>query len=444
MQHYTDKLAGLAHNRKLQLAVAVSLALVLVSCASKPTSPTGKTTTTQTPTITQTPAKTTTTQAPTRQVVTTTPKAPVQTAARFNSFYDWRQDFLYRNPNMATLVANASLSERVISLDGQQAEFVKMPWEYVESAVSSSRVSQGRTKRSEQRSLLEANEARYGVPASVVTAIWGLESSFGAGMGNMDLVNALSSLAYDGRRREFAENQLLAMQTMIDRGDVYASQLKGSWAGGMGHTQFIPATWLEQGVDGNGDGKKNPWTVADALSSTANYLANAGWVRDLPAFYEVQLPSNFNYQLLNQKQSLDSWRQAGVSAVGVQNFGGASMAELWLPAGASGPVLLTTQNFDVIKVYNNSSSYALAVALLAKRINNQSGIIASWPYHEQPLSNGQIRTLQQNLSSRGYDTQGIDGVAGANTRRAFARWQADNGRIPDGFISQNSANALLW
>ena len=281
------------------------------------------------------------------------------------------------------------------------------------------------------------------MPASIATAIWGLESSYGAGMGSMDLVSALSSLAYDGRRRDFAESQLLALRSMINRGDVNDYELKGSWAGGMGHTQFIPSTWLEQGVDGNGDGKKNPWSTADALTSTANYLANAGWVRGLPTFFEVRLPSGFNYTLLNQKQPLDAWRALGITTVGDAPLSGSAVGELWMPAGANGPVLITTQNFDVIRVYNNSTSYALAVSLLAKRINGESGIVASWPYHEQALSNSQIRQLQQRLNDAGYDTKGIDGIAGANTRSAFARWQADNGRIPDGFISQSSARDLL-
>lgn len=433
--------------QQLPLLSVLSVSLFLISCASKPTLPTGRVTTQPTaqPTPSQ-PARQIVVSQPTGQHVQQNPPVVHQSQSapqHYANFYEWQQDYLRRNPNARGLVGGASLNSRAISLDGNQAEFVKMPWEYVESAVSSSRVNQGKVKRNEQYNLLMSNENRYGVPASIVTAIWGLESSFGSGMGSMNLVDSLSSLAYDGRRREFAENQLNAMQAMIQRGDVYASQLKGSWAGGMGHTQFIPTTWLEQGVDGDGDGRKNPWAVADALTSTANYLANAGWVRNLPAFMEVRLPNNFNYNLIGQKQSLNAWRNAGLMVVGSGVLDGESHAELWLPAGIHGPVLLTTQNFDVIKVYNNSASYALAVSLLAKRINGDVGITASWPYHEKPLSNTQIRILQQNLANRGYDVGKIDGVAGANTRKAFSRWQADNGRIPDGFISQNSVNGLL-
>lgn len=433
------------------LAVAVVSALaVLVSCATKPT-------TERAPIKVVEPKKEVAQPAPppvvvTRPVVVEQPKVEVKPQpTSYASFGDWRADFIeraiargYDRHAINSLMSSATINQRVIELDRSQAEFTKMPWEYVESAASSNRVSQGKSKLSENNGVLSAAERLYGTPKEVVTAIWGMESSFGSGMGSMDLVNALSSLAYDGRRRDFAEKQLLAMASMINRGDASLSQFKGSWAGGMGHTQFIPTTWIEQGVDGNGDGRKNPWSSADALSSTASYLASSGWVRGLSPFYEVRLPAGFDYQLLNAgKRSLDAWRAAGLTAVD-ESFDGSHEAELWLPAGKNGPALLLTKNFDVIKVYNNSSSYALGVALLAKRIAGGSNIQASWPKHEQPLSRTQVQNLQRNLTAKGYDTKGIDGVAGANTRLAFARWQADNGQIPDGFISQNSASSLVW
>ncbi|WP_294034649.1 lytic murein transglycosylase [uncultured Moraxella sp.] len=429
-------------------ALSASVVLILASCASQPSTQ-------------RTPIKVVQADTPkpvivqeTRQVVVqpTQPSTQKPSQAYYASFDEWRNDFLSRasakgvgSATLNRMMANASLNQRVIDLDRSQAEFTKMPWEYVESAASSTRISQGKSKLSENYSVLASAENMYGTSKEITTAIWGMESSFGAATGSMDLVNALSSLAYDGRRREFAENQLLAMATMADRGDVYLSQLKGSWAGGMGHTQFIPTTWLSEGVDGNGDGHKDPWNSADALSSTASYLGNAGWVRGLAPFYEVRLPSGFDYTLLNSgKRSLDAWKSAGLSAVGGESFGGNHEAELWLPAGKNGPALLLTKNFDVIKVYNNSSSYALGVALLAKRMAGGSGIVQSWPRNEQPLSRTQVQTLQRKLTELGYDTGGVDGVAGANTRKAFARWQSANGQIPDGFISQNTASSLIW
>lgn len=379
---------------------------------------------------------------------------PVQTQPAqqyYASFDEWKRDFInrainqgYQSSQVYALMNGASLNQRVIDLDRSQAEFTKMPWEYVNSAASAGRASQGRAKIAEYPTTFNNAESNYGVPKEIVAAIWGMESSFGAGMGSMDLVSALSTLAYDGRRREFAESQLVAMLQMVNRGDASISQFKGSWAGGMGHTQFIPSTWIKEGVDGNKDGQISPWGIGDSLNSTASYLRNSGWVSGLMPYYEVVIPSSFNHQLIGTKQSLDAWRQAGLSSAAGEHFGGQATAELWLPAGKNGPALLLTQNFDVIRVYNNSSSYALAVALLAKRIGGGSGLVASWPTYEEPLSRTQIQILQRNLTAQGFDTGGVDGVAGANTRRAFARWQSANGQIPDGFISQNSARSLIW
>lgn len=468
--------------------VACTLSLVCVllgSCVTKPAMPTGKSSiqqqsaqihspTSQTPTAqtTQATGETYAQQNMPSPTVHATPQAPqaqilqIQTQVpqaqlppqlppakrQYGSFEEWKKDFMIRaslshNPTLVRqLFAGASYNANVIRLDNNQAEFAKMAWEYLKSAVSNNRIKQGQSKGKSQLALLRQNEITYGVPASIVIAIWGLESSFGAGMGDTDLVNALASLAYDGRRREFAEEQLLAMVTMVERGDVRIADFRGSWAGGMGHTQFIPATWLNYGVDGNHDGKKNPYTSADALSATANYLSKSGWVRHLPAYIEVRLPNNITPNTLNpyllNKQSLDTWHSLGLVGIHGERLSGADRAELWLPAGIYGPAILTTQNFDVIKVYNNSSNYALAVAALANGIDGKTTIVAKFPNNEQGLSRSQITQLQHNLTRAGYDTKGVDGIAGANTRLAFARWQAANGRFADGFISQNSAMGL--
>lgn len=435
------------------------ITLFLISCATPPTNPTGKSPTT---TATQPPKRiyfpNTGVPIPPQQgqfpiqsapTPTPAPQPPTTSPQAYGSFTDWKNSFLskaaaqYGTQTSQNLFGNASYNTSVVSSDKNQAEFAKAPWQYLDNMVPQNRVEQARQKRREQLAVLDRAESRYGVPASVITAIWGVESSFGANMGNTDLVNALSSLAYDGRRREFAENQLLAMAELIRRGDVAPYELKGSYAGGMGHTQFIPATWLAQGVDGNNDGKKSPFTPADALTSTANYLANSGWVAGLPAYIEVRLPNGFDYRYIGQKMPLSSWGQLGVQGL-EYTLQGNHQAELWLPAGIQGPKLLLTANFDAIKVYNNSSNYALAVATLAERMNGKAGLITDFPRHERMLSRTQIQALQQRLTLLGYDTKGADGVAGTNTRLAFARWQADNGRVPDGFISQNSVSGLIY
>ena len=369
--------------------------------------------------------------------------------ASYSSFADWKADFAnraiasgYNSADVQRLLGSASLNQQVISLDSGQPEFSKMPWDYADSAVSDARVNTGRSKFAEQRAYLSTLESRYGVNAEIIAAIWGMESAYGAVTGNSYLPSALASLAYDGRRQAFAESQLLSLITLLQRGDVSWSQLNGSWAGGMGQTQFIPTTWLKEGVDGDNNGHKNPWSTADALASTASYLSNAGWVRGIAPFYEVKLPAGFNYSAVGTKQAVAQWAALGIDTIADVSLDANTPMELWLPAGKDGPALLLSKNFDAIKVYNNSSSYALGVSLLGKAIARQGGLQQSWPRYERPLSTTQVTNLQQRLTRAGYDTQGADGVIGTNTRKAFQRWQADNGQTPDGFITQRSAASL--
>lgn len=366
-----------------------------------------------------------------------------------NSFEDWRAQFYQKalkqgidGQTLHQLLDHVQENPQIVALDRKQPEFAKMPWEYLSSAVSQTRIDSGRKKIHEQSALLQSLEAQTGVPAQIIAAIWGMETSYGAATGNSDLANSLATLAYEGRRRAFAEQQLMALARLLSTGDVPWQPLKGSWAGGMGHTQFIPETWLNYGVDANGDGIRNPWDKADALASTANYLARSGWKRNLPWGVEVQLPAQADANWIGEKHTFADWQRLGVSAIS-GTLPANAMAELWLPAGIHGPALLLSDNFRVIKVYNNSSNYALAVALLGEALKGKAGLQTPWPYHEQPLSTEQIRLLQQRLSAQGYDTKGTDGILGANTRKAFQAWQRANGQFADGFVSQNSASALL-
>lgn len=428
---------------------AVTL-LVLSSCATPATNPRGKDLSHGVPTvITQETRRIVVVSSPTTPAPVTAPtqQAVSAPAVHYDTFGQWRDNFTGRASAQGlsganNIIGNAHLNQDAIRLDGNQAEFSQMPWQYLDTRLQDGKVKQGILKRRENLELFNRLEARYGVPASIITAIWGIESSYGGNMGNMDLVDALSSLAYEGRRRDWAEGQLTALLRLIDRGDVSRGQA-GSWGGGMGHTQFIPGTWLVQGVDGDGDGRKNPMSKADALSSTANYLKNSGWVAGLPVYYEIRLPRNFDYRQIGTRQPLEAWRAMGLTDMVGEPLSGVGMAELWLPAGINGPALLTTQNFEVLKVYNNSSNYALAVAALAHCINSRQPFVASFPREERGLSKWQVQELQRILTGLGYDTQGVDGVIGTNTRRAFAKWQADNNRVPDGFISQSSVRGLL-
>lgn len=380
-----------------------------------------------------------------------TPPAPPSAPVQPVGFADWKTHFRARAiahglsaHNVDQLLARARENPDVVGLDRKQPEFSRMIWSYVDSAVSANRVAEGRRRHQAQMAFLQGLQQQYGVPAEIITAIWGMETSYGANTGKSDLPSALATLAYDGRRREFAEQQLIALLRLIESGDVRWDQLSGSWAGGMGQTQFIPTTYLDNAVDGNGDGVRNLWDSADALASTANYLARSGWQSGLPWGYEVVLPQGFDYAAVGQTYSFAQWQQLGVQLADgrlLPNSG--AQAKLWLPAGYRGPALLTTKNFDVIRVYNNASSYALGIGLLGDAIANRPALRAAWPRDAQPLSREQVLRLQQQLTAQGYDTQGTDGVLGEKSREAFRRWQADNGQIPDGFVSLENAAPLI-
>ena len=378
------------------------------------------------------------------------PPAPPQPAEPAN-FAAWQQAFAQRaaaagirDDDIRQLLARTHYEEKVVSADRKQPEQNKMIWAYLDSAVSADRIQQGRAKLAEYRPLLQQLENQTGVGVPYIVAIWGMESAYGKNTGNIDLIQALSTLAYEGRRRDFAEQQLIALLQLIERGDVRWHELRGSWAGGMGHTQFIPTTFLQYGTDGNGDGRRDPWQIEDALASTANYLGKSGWQRGQRWGREVRLAPDFDYRYIENNLAPAQWGQLGArQADGAALPNEAGTARLWLPAGVNGPALLTYPNFKTIKVYNNADSYALAIGLIADGISGGGGISASWPRDEQGLTRDQVQRLQQNLTAQGYDTKGTDGVMGANTRRAFAAWQAANGQTPDGFISQRSAAALI-
>ena len=379
------------------------------------------------------------------------PETPAQPAQPAN-FAEWQQAFARRaaaagiaDSDIRQLLARTHYEEKVVSADRKQPELNKMVWAYLDNAVSDDRIRKGRAQLARYRDLLQQIEAQTGVGAAYIVAFWGMESAYGENTGNVDLIQALSTLAYEGRRRDFAEQQLIALLQLIERGDVGWDELRGSWAGGMGHTQFIPTTFLQYGVDGNGDGRRDPWQIEDALASTANYLNQSGWQRGQRWGREVSLPAAFDYRDIDQVLPLAQWGQRGVRQVSGAALPQENLhATLWLPAGHSGPALLLYPNFKTIKVYNNSSSYALAIGLLADGIGgNGGGIRAAWPRDEQALSRDDVQRLQQALTAAGYDTKGTDGILGANTRSAFRHWQVASGQIPDGFISQRSAAALL-
>jgi membrane-bound lytic murein transglycosylase B len=380
---------------------------------------------------------------------TVAPEPPPRPAAeprpQFASFAAWREAFRARA--LAAGIAPATFDRafagiepnaRVLELDAYQPEFTRPIWEYLDSAVSESRVATGRQKADANRAMLGRIEQRYGVDYPVVVAIWGLESAYGSNFGDIPVIESMATLAYEGRRQEFAEEQLLAALQILQAGDIAPVALVGSWAGAMGHTQFIPTSFVAYAVDADGDGHRNVWApdAADALGSTANYLGSFGWQRGQPAVVEVRLPQGFDYQLADDDTRLSAaeWQARGVQAVrGTLPAGDA--VEILLPAGARGPAFAAYPNFRVIKRYNNATSYALAVALLAERIEGAPEFAFAWPRGDRMLSRSETQELQRRLTDLGYDTQGVDGIVGPNSRAAIRRFQAAQGMTPDGYVS---------
>ncbi len=342
-----------------------------------------------------------------------------------------------------TAFAGVSVNARVLELDRYQPEFVRPIWEYLDRAVSETRIADGRARTTERRRILRGIEARYGVDLGIVAAVWGIESAYGHDYGSIPVIESLATLAFEGRRRDFAEEQLIAALRIQQSGDVAPARMVGSWAGAMGHTQFIPTSFETYAVDFTGDGKRDVWAddPTDALASTANYLSRFGWQRAEPSVIEVKLPEGFDYRLADDhtQKFAAEWEALGVKRAGKGQLLPSDALTILLPAGAQGPAFVVYPNFRVIKRYNNATSYALAVALLAGQIDDSiafgAGAAMDWPRDDRPLTGDETKELQRGLTALGYPTQGVDGIVGPNTRSAIRGFQAKQGMIPDGYLS---------
>lgn len=337
----------------------------------------------------------------------------------------------------------------IIERDRTQPELVRPLWEYIQGAASPARIQGGLAAQAEHDAALAGVTERFGVDGDILTAIWGLESAYGRIQGDMDVVRALATLAWEGRRRNFAEAQLLAVAEMIERGMARRDELKGSWAGAMGQTQFIPTTYLETAVDFDGDGLANIWeTEADALGSAANLLLREGWRVGEPVVVEVSLPGDFSFADWNERarKPVAQWGLSGLTRADGGEWSADALyldARLVIPAGAGGPAFLAFANFDAIMGYNNSTSYALGVSYLAKALDGGPSIQAAWPIDNPPISHSQTREMQAALTALGYDTRGVDGMVGPNTRAAIRAFQGDHGLRPDGYAGRQVYQAVM-
>lgn len=328
---------------------------------------------------------------------------------------------------------------RIIELDNRQPEFSRAIWDYLDTAVSDLRVQHGRAKLSQREVLARRIQNRYGVSRFVIAAIWGMESNYGRNFGHYETIDALATLGYDGRRQSFAENQLYAAMKILTAGDISRADMRGSWAGAMGHTQFLPTSFLAYAVDGDDDGRRDIWgSIPDVMASTANYLAKNGWDNGQPWGREVILPDGFDYGQASGdvRRSTAAWRAEGVRPVDSRGMPVFSSAAIIAPAGARGPAFLVGPNFRTILRYNNATSYALAVGLLADRLAGGPGVQTAWPRNLVTLSNSQIRDLQSGLNALGYASGTPDGIVGPNTRAGIRAFQREHGLTADGYPTQ--------
>jgi membrane-bound lytic murein transglycosylase B len=327
---------------------------------------------------------------------------------------------------------------RVLELDQAQPEFTRSVWDYLDRTVTPQRVAMGRNKLAQVRIEADAAAARYGVPPSIVVAIWGLESSYGLNFGDVSTIDALATLGFEGRRGPWARGQLLAALKILQNGDIDRAHMIGSWAGAMGQTQFLPSSYLAYAVDADGDGRRDIWgSMADVMASTAHFLARSGWQAGQPWGVEVRLPPSFDLGRADAsvRQPATGWAAEGVQAVDGASLPDLADAFLLLPAGARGPAFLVGPNFRAILRYNNSSSYALAVSLLAQALSDGPGVQAPWPRDLQVLSRSQLMALQTALNERGFASGAPDGMMGPATREALRRFQRSAGLLADGYPS---------
>jgi membrane-bound lytic murein transglycosylase B len=373
---------------------------------------------------------------------------PAQTA-----FDDWlaafRQDAAAQGISAATLDAaltGVTPVARVIELDRRQPEFLQTFADYLARRVTPNQVARGQALMGEHAALLDAVEQQYGIPKAVLVAFWGLETQYGSVLGSFNIPASLATLAFDGRRSGFFRSQLLDALRIIDAGHVGAIDMNGSWAGAMGHMQFMPSTFRAYAVDADGDARIDLWqSLPDAMHSAANYLKRAGWHTGEPVAIEVRLPEGFD------------WRKAGVAhrlpmgewaALGVQSADGAPLpvvagrAALVLPQGWQGPAFMVFDNFDVVMQWNRSVNYALSVAQLAQQLAG-GGALAAQAGEAGALSTAQLKSLQQSLNELGYETGTPDGLLGPRTQAALRQYQAAYGLPVDGYPAPSVLEHVL-
>jgi membrane-bound lytic murein transglycosylase B len=320
-----------------------------------------------------------------------------------------------------------------------QLEFNRRIWDYLDLTVTDYRIAAGQKLLRDNARLLSRIEARYGVDRHILVAIWGMETSYGEVLENAaklkNTIRSLATLAYDGGdRAKFGRTQLVAALKILQRGDISLAGMTGSWAGAMGHTQFIPTTYQAYAVDWNGDGKRDIWnSPADALASAANYLHKSGWQTGKTWGYEVTVPRGINPNQAGRSHTLAQWQAVGVRRANGDGFPRpADSGTLFMPAGTKGPAFVLLTNFRVLKRYNNADAYALAVGHLADRLKGYGPVRGTWPGSEMELDQAAREEVQRLLMVRGFYDGKIDANLGSGSQAAIRAFQVSIGVEADG------------
>ncbi|MDP9966234.1 lytic murein transglycosylase [Variovorax paradoxus] len=414
--------------------MAAAIAALVAGCASAPPG-----------SATQPPGTTAGQRPATAPTPTPTPAATDTAALEQQRFAKWVADF--RATARASGISEATLRSafdqvqflpRVIELDRAQPEFTRTAWDYLDNTVSPQRIATGQDKLLQVRAEADAAAARYGVPGTIVVAIWGMESNYGGNYGSTPVIDALATLGFEGRREDWARRELLAALKILDSGDIARDRMIGSWAGAMGQTQFLPSNFLAYAVDADGDGRRDIWgSMPDVVASTANFLSRSGWQAGMPWGVEVKLPASFDYGRADMavRQPSTQWAAEGITTMDGQPLPEFADGSVLLPAGAQGPAFLVGPNFRAVLRYNNSTNYALAVGLLAQRLGGGPDVQTPWPRSLSALSRSQMVELQTALTQRGFATGAADGVMGPATREGLRRYQRSVGLPADGYPS---------
>ena len=363
--------------------------------------------------------------------------------AGFNS---WRKDFRVRAASLGIpekalrTFDKVQYLPKVVQSDRSPAETSRSLGDYLASAASPQRIKGGQVVMSRYPTLLGRIEQRYGVAREIIVAIWGMESSYGAVRGSVPVLSTLASLAYDGRRRDLFESELLAALEILATGDTSVGRMRGSYAGAMGHTQFMPSSYLSHAVDFNRDGRRDIWAddPTDALASTAAFLRAKGWQEGQNWAVEVKLPKGFDLSRTGRVNSrrLRDWAHIGVTDISGEKLKGSQRGAVILPAGPSGPVFMIFDNFHVLKTYNYADSYVIGVGHLSDRLAGRPPIQARYPSDPWGMTNAERQELQKRLNDLGFGAGRPDGVIGEMGRAAIRSYEDASGMVVTGVPSR--------